>query len=135
MTARTRSASRSNPQRMSVASLAIQIRRGDLQGDETKCWEPAFGHRASCFGSKKQFQWLGNIEFSSSTQGCEQSRIASRPHDLIQFCCETEFPPLVINFVLSRIVRTILGRASTAPKAVPKVFVIISVVPETRCGM
>src|SRR5580704_10921223 len=45
---------------------------------------------------------------------------------------DAESPSLLINFAFPRMARIIFGRARAAPRKVPSVLVMISVVPEYR---
>jgi hypothetical protein len=49
-----------------TTSVTREHRLGDLQGDASKRQQSDFGHRASCLGSKQQFQMIRYLEFSLS---------------------------------------------------------------------
>jgi hypothetical protein len=55
------------------ASVALEHRPADLQGDGSKMQESDFGHRTSYLSSKQQSQTVGYRDFSWLLRGCQQN--------------------------------------------------------------
>jgi len=59
------------------AAVARQHSPAGWQGNASERQESELGHRASCPGSRQQYQPIGYLEFTLSQRGCQQSHTRS----------------------------------------------------------